>query len=36
MKDEKPKEKKEYVKPDIQQKGGLGDKLGSSGMDIGL
>jgi len=36
MKEEKPKEKKPYEKPEIQAKGGLGDKLGSSEMELGF
>ncbi len=36
MSDEKPKEKKEYVKPEIKEKGSLGDKLSADGFDVGL
>ena len=36
MTEEKPKEKKKYVKPEIKEKGSLGDKLSLDGFDVGL
>ena len=36
MSEEKPKEKKKYVKPEILPKGNLEDRFSTSGFDIGL
>ncbi len=36
MSEEKPKEKKKYVKPEIMERGSLEDKLSLDGFDAGL
>ncbi len=36
MSDEKQQEKKEYIKPEIVEKGSLDDKFSIDGFDVGL